>query len=98
MRWSCFMRSICALAAALIAATSLPAFATVFATVRGVVHDAQHRPISGADVTLRAADSDFILTAKTGADGEFELPQAPIGIYRLTIASPGFATEEQPLT
>jgi Carboxypeptidase regulatory-like domain/TonB dependent receptor/TonB-dependent Receptor Plug Domain len=70
----------------------------VFATVHGVVHDAQHRPISGADVTLQAAESDFILTAKTDADGEFELPQAPIGVYRLTIASPGFATEEEPLT
>jgi hypothetical protein len=92
------MRSTCALAAALFAAAALPAFATVFATVRGVVHDAQHRPISSADVTLQAADSDFTLRAKTSADGEFELPQAPIGVYRLTIASPGFATVEQPLT
>jgi hypothetical protein len=92
------MRCTCALAAALFVAASLPVFATVFATVRGVVHDAQHRPISSADITLQAADSTFILTAKTGADGEFEIPQAPIGVYRLTIASPGFATEVHPLT
>jgi hypothetical protein len=98
MRWSCFKRCTCALAAALLAAASPPAFATVFATVRGVVHDAQHRPIFGADVALQAADSTFILNAKTGTDGEFELPQAPIGVYRLTIASPGFVTVEQPLT
>ena len=86
------------LVAALLAAASLSAFATVFATVRGVVHDPEHRPISSAEVTLQAVDSDFILRAKTGADGDFELPQAPIGVYRLTIASPGFATVEQPVT
>jgi len=77
---------------------SIPALATVFATVHGVVHDPQHRPFAGADVTLRAADSEFSLRAKTTADGEFELPQAPIGVYRLTVASSGFATINQPLT
>ena len=76
----------------------MPAFATVFATVHGVVHDPQHRPLAGADVTLQAADSKFLLRAKTTTDGEFELPQAPIGVYRLTIASTGFATITQPLT
>jgi hypothetical protein len=77
---------------------SLPALATVFATVHGVVHDPQHRPIAGAEVTLQAADSAFTLHAATSAEGEFELPQAPIGVYRLTVASPGFATVTQPLT
>ncbi len=86
------------LVAALLLAATIPAFATIFATVHGVVHDPQHRPIAGAAVTLQAADSAFILHATTGSDGEFELPQAPIGIYRLTIASPGFATVTQPLT
>src|ERR1700720_1860070 len=27
-------------------------FATVFGTVRGIVHDPQHRPVGGADVVL----------------------------------------------
>jgi hypothetical protein len=63
-----------------------------------VVHDPQHRPIADAAVTLQAADSAFALHTTTGADGEFELPQAPIGVYHLTIASPGFDTIEQPLT
>jgi hypothetical protein len=82
----------------LLAIASIPALATVFATVRGVVHDPQHRPIAGAAVTLQAADSDFILHAKTSSVGEFELPQAPLGVYRLTVAAPGFETIEQPLT
>ncbi len=84
-------------AAALLAA-SLPACATVFATVHGVVHDPEHRPIAGAEVKLQAADSDFVLQAATNAEGAFELTQAPIGVYRLTVAAPGFATVTQTLT
>ena len=65
------------LLAASLRLASLPAHATVFATVHGVVHDPQHRPIAGADVTLQAADSAFTLHAKTDSDGEFDLPPGP---------------------
>ena len=85
-------------AAVLLLTASIPAFATVFATVHGVVHDPQHRPIAGAAVTLQAAGSDFILSATTNYEGDFELPQTPLGVYRLTIAAPGFATISQPVT
>ena len=90
------MRRLSLAAALLLAA--IPAFATVFATVHGVVHDPQHRPIAGADATLQAADSAFTLHATTNSDGEFELPQTPIGVYRLKITASGFADTEQPLT
>jgi hypothetical protein len=86
------------LAAACLVAASLPAFATVFATVHGVVHDPAHRPIAGAQVTLQAADSSFALHTTTSALGEFELPQAPIGVYRVTVTAPGFAVATQTLT
>jgi len=86
------------LAAALFLAAPIPACATVFATVHGVVHDPQHRPIAGAAVTLQAADSAFILRTTTSQDGQFELPQTPIGVYRLSVTAPGFATVSQPLT
>jgi hypothetical protein len=85
------------LCAALFLAASLPARATVFATVHGVVHDPGHRPIAGAEVTLKGADSAFTLTAKTDSEGEFDLQRAPIGVFTLTIAAKGFATTEQPL-
>jgi hypothetical protein len=85
-------------AAALLLAAAIPAFATVFATVHGVVHDPQHRPIAGAAIILQAADSDFVLRATTNSDGEFELAQTPIGVYRLKITASGFADTEQPLT
>jgi hypothetical protein len=92
------MRRFYLLAATLLLAGSQPASATVFATVHGVVHDPQHRPIAGAAVTLEATDSDFALRATTNADGEFELPQTPIGVYRLTVAASGFANATQTLT
>ncbi len=92
------MLRLFSLSAIVLLIASIPAFATVFATVHGVVHDPQHRPLAAADVTLRAANSEFVLRAKTNSDGEFELPQAPIGVYRLTVASPGFANITGPLT
>ena len=74
------------------------AYATVFATVHGVVHDQQHRPVAGAEITLKAADSDFVLKAKANGEGEFELPQAPIGVYELSVGATGFATVSETLT
>ncbi len=71
--------------------------ATVFSTMHGVVHDPEHRPIAGADVTLKDADSDFALHATSSADGVFELPRVPIGVYRLSVTAPGFATAVQSL-
>jgi hypothetical protein len=85
------------LAAAFFVAASLPLFAAIFATVHGVVHDSEHRPIAGAEITLQAADSDFVLHATTDAEGAFELPQAPIGVYRLTVAAPGFESVTEAL-
>jgi hypothetical protein len=86
------------LAVAFLLASSLPAMATVFAAVHGVVHDPQHRPIANAKVTLQAADSAFVLKAVTDPAGSFELLQAPIGVYRLQIVASGFATVSQSLT
>src|ERR1700679_1364255 len=91
------MRALGLLAAAFICA-AIPAFASVFAVVRGVVHDSQHRPVAGAAITLHATSSDFALHAVSGQDGPFTLPQAPIGVYRLEVAAPGFATWSEPVT
>ena len=74
------------------------AHATVFATIHGVVHDAQHRPIAGAQIKLKAADSTFTLNAVTSTIGEFELVQVPIGVYTLEVSAPGFASSAQTIT
>ena len=90
-------RSIVFACAALLFAAPC-ARATVFAAVRGIVHDAQHRPIAGARVTLQSANSAFVLRAVTDSGGAFNLQQAPIGLYRITVAAQGFQTLSQDLT
>jgi hypothetical protein len=92
------MRLSHALGPFLLLAASITAFATVFATVHGIVHDPQHRPIAGASVALHAVNSSFTLIARTGRDGEFDIPEVPLGVYRLTVTSPGFDPISQPLT
>lgn len=75
-----------------------PARATVFGQLQGIVHDAEHRPIPNAEVTLRAADSQFVQTTRTNGDGYFSLLTVPLGNYRVSITSTGFDTLDQPIT
>jgi len=91
------MRAIRLLAIAFFA-MAVPAFADVFATVHGIVHDAQHHPIANAAITLHAASSDFTLHTTSAPDGSFTLPQAPIGVYTLEVTVPGFASFSQTIT
>jgi len=49
-------------------------------------------------VTLSAANSGFAVHGATDANGEFKLPEAPIGVYRLRVSAQGFATAEETVT
>jgi len=69
--------------------------ATIFGSVRGVVHDPQHRPIQGAQVTLKAQTSDWTQSQDCGVNGEFEFRSVPIGTYTVTVSSPGFLQTQQ---
>ena len=71
------------------------AHATIFGYVRGVVHDPQHHPLGQAEVTLRAGDSDYKLTASTDAQGEFHFDSIPLGRYTVIVTAPGFDTQSQ---
>jgi Carboxypeptidase regulatory-like domain/TonB dependent receptor/TonB-dependent Receptor Plug Domain len=74
------------------------AFATIFGSVRGIVHDPQHRPIQGAHITLKAQDSDFTQSADSNSNGEFNFPSVPIGGYSITVSSNGFQEVRQEIT
>jgi Carboxypeptidase regulatory-like domain/TonB dependent receptor-like, beta-barrel/TonB-dependent Receptor Plug Domain len=74
------------------------ALATVFGTVRGIVHDPQHRPVSDAKVVLKARNSEYIQTTQTDANGEFHFDTVPLGEYTITVSQGNFATQEQSLT
>src|SRR5260370_8025774 len=68
----------------------VPARATIFGTVRGIVHDPQHRPVADATVTLKAKSSMYTQTLQTDAEGGFHFDAAPVGEYVVTVAQAGF--------
>src|SRR6267143_2195751 len=74
---------------------ALPAFATVFGTVRGIVHDPQHRPVSGIQVVLKAKTSEFTLDARTDDAGQFHFDAVPIGEYNVSINDSNFVAVQQ---
>ncbi len=71
------------------------AFATIFGSVRGIIHDPQHRPIQGAMVMLKAQNSGWTQSRDSDDRGEFEFTSVPIGNYTVTVASRGFEQMEQ---
>jgi outer membrane cobalamin receptor len=74
------------------------AIGTIFGTVRGIVHDPQHRPVSGATVTLQAKQSALTQTFQTGDDGQFHFDAVPLGSYVVTVSQAGFETAQQNVT
>ncbi|HEV8047641.1 MAG TPA: TonB-dependent receptor [Terriglobales bacterium] len=71
------------------------ALATIFGSVRGVVHDPQHRPIQGAHITLKAQTSDWTQAEDCSDSGEFQFSSVPIGNYTVTVSSKGFQQMQQ---
>jgi outer membrane cobalamin receptor len=74
------------------------AFATVFGTMRGIVHDPQHRPVPGIEVVLKAKSTDYTQKTQTDANGEFHFDAVPLGEYTVTVTDPSFASQEQSVT
>jgi len=70
-------------------------FATVFGTVRGIVHDPQHRPVSGVQVVLKARASEFTLNARTDDAGQFHFDAVPLGKYTVAVSDSNFAADQQ---
>jgi outer membrane receptor protein involved in Fe transport len=66
------------------------AFATIFGSVRGVVHDPQHRPVQGVQLMLKAQNSDWTQSQETNDNGEFVFTSVPVGDYTVTATSKGF--------
>jgi hypothetical protein len=71
-------------------AAATAADATIFGSVRGIVHDPQHRPVQGAMVMLKATSSDWSKSGYSDANGEFMVNRIPLGEYTISVASPGF--------
>ncbi len=74
---------------------ALSAFAATVASVRGVIHDPQHRPVQNAMVMIKAKTSDWSATANSNANGEFTFNAMPLGEYVVTVAGVGFEQAQQ---
>ena len=70
-------------------------FAQNNTSLRGVVHDPQHRPLPGAQVAIEGPAAFGSRTVQSDANGEFQLDGVPEGSYRITVSASGFAAVEQ---
>ena len=77
---------------------ALPLSATIFGSVRGIVHDPQHRPVTGATVVLKAKNSDWSQEVETNQDGVFTFAVVAIGDYALSAEKSGFAKAQRDFT
>ncbi|HEY1657947.1 MAG TPA: TonB-dependent receptor [Candidatus Sulfotelmatobacter sp.] len=74
------------------------ALASIFGSVRGIVHDPQHRPIQSAHVVLKSRTSDWTQSQDSNSNGEFEFTSVPIGNYTVTVTQQGFQQVQQQVT
>lgn len=89
------MRHFCILivASGLLLATA--AKATIFGSLRGMIHDPQHRPVEGTMVMMRAKHADWAESTTTDSNGQFRFSAVPLGEYTISVASPGFIQAAQ---
>jgi Carboxypeptidase regulatory-like domain len=65
------------------------------ASITGQVSDENESVLPNAAVVVESAQLALRRTATTNSDGYFIVPNLPVGIYRLTVDVPGFATFTQ---
>src|SRR5215831_7309497 len=66
---------------------------TVMGTVLGNVRDSHGAVIAGAAVTVKNVETGIERTATTNDQGEYNVPNVPVGLYRVTASKSGFKTE-----
>ena len=91
------MRSLRAVAAIATICCSASAYASVDATVTGIVEDALMHPLEGATVVIHDPAGNTIGKVVTGADGKFTFPGVPFGDYTVEASAPGLVGDHQHL-
>ena len=62
-------------------------------SIRGVVHDPQHRPLEGAQIIVQC--QSWTKTLRSDSQGEFQAPDIPLGTCELTVSASGFNEAHQ---
>jgi outer membrane receptor protein involved in Fe transport len=88
-------RAVVAILAVFLTCISVNLFASVFGTVKAIVHDPQHRPVQGAQVVVQSRTSAFKQSGVTNEDGIATVLNVPVGAYDIKIVSPGFSDAQQ---
>lgn len=68
------------------------------ASVTGIVHDPQHRPLPGAQVMLEGSAPFAARSSASDANGEFQFNDVPDGSYTLRVSAASFVPAEQAVT
>jgi outer membrane receptor protein involved in Fe transport len=74
--------------------TALAAASTA-GSIRGIIHDPQHRPVQNAMVMLKAKSSDWSATTNSDPNGEFTFNAVSLGEYSVTVVGVGFDQAQQ---
>jgi hypothetical protein len=61
-------------------------------TILGTVNDSSGATVAGAKVTIRNVDTGVERTSLTTVDGQYIVPELPVGTYKVTIEKTGFQT------
>src|SRR5512147_2193549 len=73
-------------------------FASVFGTIRAIVHDPHHRPVANAEVILQSTTSGWTSKATTNDAGVVQFTSVPIGTYTLQVRAMGFSASAANVT
>jgi hypothetical protein len=88
----CGLRALLLCAALMVAAVgATPASAQTFrGTILGTVTDTSGAAILNAKVSIRNVDTGVERTTDTNGNGEYLMPELPVGTYKVTITQAGF--------
>ncbi len=73
----------------------IPALNAATGSLRGIVHDPQHRPLPGAQVSIHGPGAAPVQTLPSGANGEFQFDNLPEGVYSVDVSAQGFRPLQQ---
>src|SRR5215471_19625835 len=93
-----FRRLIGIAVIAVVIYASTIAYASVFGTVKAIVHDPQHRPVKDAQVVVQSRSSSLKLSGSTNDEGIATILNVPVGEYDVSVVAKGFVANQQTAT
>ena len=72
-------------------------YASVFGTVKVIVHDPQHRPVKDAQIEVRSRTSSFKSNGTTNDEGIATVLNVSVGEYDVTVSTLPWARIPPPL-